>query len=231
MDFQEGLRRTVAWYQEVGRMNTVVDQALPFPPFGGARIGGALRFGGPGRLLPDPAGHDGLLWLCALTGHVDPAPYLLLATATALGIGLWGATIAVRFRDLQFAISYACRFGCTLRRWPTRQPDTGALAVALSAQPDALSDRRFPLVTVGQRSDASASDAGACGLCSALAYIRCPCLPAHRAYHCGLVVAMTDLAIHVEKLSKRYPSTGLLSTPSFDKLRTSLRTGIGRKSG
>ena len=32
--------------------------------------------------------------------------YVLLATATALGVGLWSATVAVRFRDLQFAISY-----------------------------------------------------------------------------------------------------------------------------
>ena len=32
--------------------------------------------------------------------------YVLLATAAALGIGLWSATLAVRFRDLQFAISY-----------------------------------------------------------------------------------------------------------------------------
>jgi lipopolysaccharide transport system permease protein len=32
--------------------------------------------------------------------------YTLLATATALGVGLWGATIAVRFRDLRFAITY-----------------------------------------------------------------------------------------------------------------------------
>jgi lipopolysaccharide transport system permease protein len=32
--------------------------------------------------------------------------YILLAMATALGVGLWGATLAVRFRDLQFAIMY-----------------------------------------------------------------------------------------------------------------------------
>lgn len=32
--------------------------------------------------------------------------YVLLATATALGVGLWSATLAVRFRDLQFAITY-----------------------------------------------------------------------------------------------------------------------------
>lgn len=32
--------------------------------------------------------------------------YLLMATATALGVGLWGATLAVRFRDLTFAITY-----------------------------------------------------------------------------------------------------------------------------
>lgn len=32
--------------------------------------------------------------------------YILMGTATALGVGLWGATLAVRFRDLQFAITY-----------------------------------------------------------------------------------------------------------------------------
>jgi lipopolysaccharide transport system permease protein len=32
--------------------------------------------------------------------------YILLATATALGVGLWNATLAVRFRDLQFATQY-----------------------------------------------------------------------------------------------------------------------------
>ena len=32
--------------------------------------------------------------------------YVLLATATALGVGLWSATLSVRFRDLQFAITY-----------------------------------------------------------------------------------------------------------------------------
>ena len=32
--------------------------------------------------------------------------YVLLATATALGVGLWSAAITVRFRDLQMAISY-----------------------------------------------------------------------------------------------------------------------------
>ena len=33
--------------------------------------------------------------------------YVLLATATALSVGLWSATVAVRFRDLQFAITYS----------------------------------------------------------------------------------------------------------------------------
>lgn len=32
--------------------------------------------------------------------------YVLLAIATALGVGLWCATIAVKFRDLQYAIDY-----------------------------------------------------------------------------------------------------------------------------
>ncbi len=32
--------------------------------------------------------------------------YVLLAVATAVGVGLWCTTIAVRFRDLQFAIDY-----------------------------------------------------------------------------------------------------------------------------
>jgi lipopolysaccharide transport system permease protein len=32
--------------------------------------------------------------------------YVLLATITALGVGLWSATLTVRFRDLQTAISY-----------------------------------------------------------------------------------------------------------------------------
>jgi lipopolysaccharide transport system permease protein len=32
--------------------------------------------------------------------------YVLLAVATALGFGLWCATIAVRFRDLQFAVEF-----------------------------------------------------------------------------------------------------------------------------
>ena len=35
--------------------------------------------------------------------------YVLLATATALGVGLWSATIAVRFRDLRNAIGYGLR--------------------------------------------------------------------------------------------------------------------------
>ncbi len=32
--------------------------------------------------------------------------YVLLAAATALAVGLWGATIAVRFRDTKYAITY-----------------------------------------------------------------------------------------------------------------------------
>jgi lipopolysaccharide transport system permease protein len=32
--------------------------------------------------------------------------YVLMAVATALGVGLWCATLAVRFRDLEFAITY-----------------------------------------------------------------------------------------------------------------------------
>ncbi len=32
--------------------------------------------------------------------------YLLLATATALGVGLWSAAIAVKFRDLQYVVTY-----------------------------------------------------------------------------------------------------------------------------
>lgn len=32
--------------------------------------------------------------------------YVLLATATALAVGLWSAALAVRFRDLSFAVSY-----------------------------------------------------------------------------------------------------------------------------
>lgn len=32
--------------------------------------------------------------------------YVLLAAATALAVGLWGATIAVKFRDTQYAASY-----------------------------------------------------------------------------------------------------------------------------
>ncbi len=33
--------------------------------------------------------------------------YVVLAMATALGIGLWSAVLAVRFRDMRFAITYA----------------------------------------------------------------------------------------------------------------------------
>jgi lipopolysaccharide transport system permease protein len=35
--------------------------------------------------------------------------YILLATSMALGVGLWSATLAVRFRDLQFAITQGLR--------------------------------------------------------------------------------------------------------------------------
>ena len=35
--------------------------------------------------------------------------YVLLATATALGVGLWSAALAVRYRDLRTAISYGLR--------------------------------------------------------------------------------------------------------------------------
>jgi len=35
--------------------------------------------------------------------------YILLAAATALGVGLWGAVIAVRFRDLKNAVTYGIR--------------------------------------------------------------------------------------------------------------------------
>ena len=35
--------------------------------------------------------------------------YVLLTTVTALGIGLWGAAMAVRFRDLRNAITYGIR--------------------------------------------------------------------------------------------------------------------------
>ena len=35
--------------------------------------------------------------------------YVLLATATALAVGLWSATLAVRYRDLQTAISHGLR--------------------------------------------------------------------------------------------------------------------------
>jgi lipopolysaccharide transport system permease protein len=35
--------------------------------------------------------------------------YVLLATATALGVGLWGAALAVRFRDLRNAVGYGIR--------------------------------------------------------------------------------------------------------------------------
>jgi len=35
--------------------------------------------------------------------------FVLLASITALGVGLWGAALAVRFRDLRTAISYAIR--------------------------------------------------------------------------------------------------------------------------
>lgn len=37
--------------------------------------------------------------------------YVLLATATSLGIGLWLATVAVRYRDLRFAIGHLIRIG------------------------------------------------------------------------------------------------------------------------
>ncbi len=37
--------------------------------------------------------------------------YVLLALATALGIGLWSAVFAVRFRDMKFAIGYALQVG------------------------------------------------------------------------------------------------------------------------
>ncbi len=35
--------------------------------------------------------------------------FILLAMMTALGVGLWGATVAVRFRDLRHAITYGIR--------------------------------------------------------------------------------------------------------------------------
>lgn len=35
--------------------------------------------------------------------------FILLAMMTALGVGLWGATVAVRFRDLRHAIAYGIR--------------------------------------------------------------------------------------------------------------------------
>lgn len=35
--------------------------------------------------------------------------FVLLATATALGVGLWSATLAVRFRDLRTAMTYGIR--------------------------------------------------------------------------------------------------------------------------
>jgi lipopolysaccharide transport system permease protein len=36
--------------------------------------------------------------------------YVLLASATALGVGLWSATVAVRYRDLRFVVSYVLEF-------------------------------------------------------------------------------------------------------------------------
>lgn len=53
-----------------------------------------------------------LLCMMALYGIVPSMAvitlpfYILMAMATALGVGLWGATLAVRFRDLRFAIEY-----------------------------------------------------------------------------------------------------------------------------
>lgn len=40
--------------------------------------------------------------------------YILLAAATALCVGLWSATLAVRYRDLQYGISYLIQAGMYL---------------------------------------------------------------------------------------------------------------------
>ena len=55
----------------------------------------------------------GVLLILLVAYGVTPSPqvlflplYLLFAVATALAIGLWSASLAVRFRDLQFVITY-----------------------------------------------------------------------------------------------------------------------------
>lgn len=79
--------------------------------------------------------------------------YVLLATATALGVGLWSAALAVKFRDLKTAIEYGIRvwmYATPVAYSASLIPDQWQLLYKLNPLYWVIEGFRWALLGIGQ---------------------------------------------------------------------------------
>jgi lipopolysaccharide transport system permease protein len=155
-------------------------------------------------------------------------PLSLFTLFTSLAIGLWLSALNVQYRDVQHMVPFIIQVWMYASPivYPHRNHSCRDLAFVVWAQSDG---GRYPGVSLGafggRRTGPDNADLGCCG--SGLTYYGCLLFSANGKdlRRCG-VGAMTELAIRVENISKRY-RIGALQTRA-DTLRDVVVNNVRR---